>query len=166
MNNQNILNIINENIIDILEKTAFMFPAPLDMSSGVSLDDMEFVLTKLDFIGNNTGEIKMILPVEFCIELSANLLGEEIENVNPEENNYDSAKELLNIVSGQIITGLYGTEVLYQLVNLEVNAISKDEIYEMLEVSEYHGCMVDDYPIFTIFTLQEVKTDEHKSISR
>ena len=164
MNNKIIMEAINETVSNVLEQTAFMFPEPVDMASGISYEDFEYVLVKLNFSGDKAGEIKMVLPVDFCAELSANLLGEDIGDVDPEENNFDSARELLNIVSGQLLVSFFGDEAPFSLTNFEVTKIEKEAFFSMIEGCEYHCCMVDDYSVITIFTMQEI-ADECKSIS-
>lgn len=164
MSKQKIMEVINGTVSGVLEQTAFMFPEPADMASGIPFEDFEYVLVKLNFSGDKSGEIKMIIPVDFCAELSANLLGEDIGDVDPEENNFDSAKELLNIVSGQLLVDLYGDKALFSLTDLSVEKLEKEAFFSIIEGCEYHCCMVDDYPVITIFTLQE-KTDECKSIN-
>ncbi|MCP4703640.1 MAG: hypothetical protein GY865_03440 [candidate division Zixibacteria bacterium] len=164
MSNKKIMDVINETVSGVLEQTAFMFPEPADMASGVPFEDFEYVMVKLNYSGDKVGNVKMMLPVDFCAELSANLLGEDIGDVDPEENNFDSAKELLNIVSGQLLVDLYGDEALFSLTDLEVTKLENEDFFKMIEGTEYHCCMVDDYPVITIFTLQE-QTDECKSIS-
>jgi len=164
MSNKNIMEVINEAVSGVLEQTAYMFPEPLDGDTEVSFEDFEYVLVKLNFSGDKSGEVKMIIPVDFCAELSANLLGEDIGDVDPEENDFDSARELLNIVSGQLLVDLYGNEALFSLTDLEVKKLEKDAFSSMIEDCEYHCCMVDDYPVITIFNTQEVE-NECKSIS-
>ena len=164
MSNEKIMDVINETVSAVLEQTAFMFPEPADMDSGVPFEDFEYVLVTLNFSGDKSGGTKMLLPIDFCAELSANLLGEDIGDVDPEENNFDSARELLNIVSGQLLVNLFGEEALFSLTDLAVKKIESESYFKMIEGTEYHCCMVDDYPVITIITLQG-KTDECKSIS-
>ena len=164
MSNRKVMEVINETVSGVLEQTAFMFPEPVDMVSGVSFENFEYILVKLNFSGEKNGDIKMIIPIDFCAELSANLLGEDIGDVDPEENNFDSAKELLNIVSGQILVNLFGNKALFSLTDLIVEKLEKDAFFSIIEGCEYHCCMVDDYPILTIYTLQET-ANECQSIS-
>ncbi|RKX21045.1 MAG: hypothetical protein DRP51_04825 [Candidatus Zixiibacteriota bacterium] len=164
MDNKRIMEAINETVSNVLEQTAFMFPESIDMASGVAFEDFEYILVKLNFSGDKAGEVKMIMPVDFCAELSANLLGEDIGDVDPEENNFDSAKELLNIVSGQLLVNLFGDEVLFNLTDLEMKKLEEEAFFSIIEGCEYHCCMVDEYPVITIFDLQEI-TDECQSIS-
>lgn len=163
MNKQKIVDAMNETVSNILEQTAFVFPEPVDMTAGISFEDFENILVTLDFSGDKTGKIKMIIPVEFCAELSANLLGEDIGDVDPEENNFDSAKELLNIISGQLLVNLYSDKALFSLSNLEVSKLEEAAFSDVIENGEYFCCKVDDYPILTIINIQE-KVDEHKSV--
>lgn len=164
MSNQNVIEAINKTVSGVLEQTAFMFPEPVDLTSGIPFEDYEYVMVKLNFSGDQIGNIKMIIPVDFCAELSANLLGEDIGDVDPEENNFDSARELLNIVAGQLLIDLYGEKALFSLTDLMVEKLDKVAITSMIENCEYHCCMVDDYPVISMFTVQGAG-DECKSLS-
>lgn len=164
MNNHEIMEIISETVSSVLEKTAYMFPESVDITSELTFDEFEYVLVSLNFTGHKSGEIKMVFPVEFCAELSANLLGEDIENVDPGENDFDSAKELLNIVSGQLLVNLFGDQSIFSLINLEVRKIEREAFYNVIAGCEFFCCMIDRFPVITVFTLQE-KVDEYKSIN-
>jgi hypothetical protein len=148
-----------ETVASVLEQTAFMFPEPADMADGINFEDFDFILVSLDFFGDQCGHIRMIVPVDFCAELSANLLGEDIGDTDPEENNYDSAREMLNIVSGQLLVNLFGDKALFSLANLTVNKLEKDELFSFIEKSDYVCSMVEDYPVIIIFEQKEAVHD-------
>ena len=155
--------IINNTVGGVLEQTAFMFPEPADMVEGVSFEEFDFIIVSLDFTGDRSGSVKMIVPVEFCGELSANLLGEEIGDSDPGENNFDAAREMLNIVAGQLLVSIFGDKALFSLANLQAKSLDKEEIFGIIGETDYACSMVDDYPVITIFSL-EGKIYEHKSI--
>jgi CheY-specific phosphatase CheX len=162
MSKPNLMEIMNETVMNVLEHMAFVFPEPADMTSGVPFEDFEYVLVGLNFVGDHKGEIKMIIPVDFCAELSANLLGEEIGDMTAEENNFDAVKELLNIVSGQLLLNVYGEKALFSLINLTVCKLETKAFFDLIDNSEYSCCVIDDYPVITMFAMQEVE-DECKS---
>jgi len=151
-------------VMEVLEQTAFVFPEPADMIDGVSFDDLKFIMVTLGFTGDKQGRVKMILATDFCAELAANLLGEELDETLPEENNYDSAKEMLNIISGQLLTRIFGDEALFSLSAPDVEPIASEKLFSLIDSADYALCMVDEYPVITMFALEEARSNEHQSI--
>lgn len=162
--NQEMKEVTLQTVMEVLEQTAFVFPDAVDMLDGVSFDDLSFIMVKLNFTGDYKGEVRMILAIDFCTELAANLLGEDIEDSTPDENNYDSAKEMLNIISGQLLTRMFGDEALFSLTAPEVEELPNEKLFELIDKSDYALCMVDEFPVITMFTLEEEKKNEHQSI--
>jgi len=150
-------------VMEVLEQTAFVFPEPSDMLDGVSFDDHKFIMVSLGFSGDRKGRVNMIMATEFCAELAANLLGEELEETVPEENDFDSAREMLNIISGQLLTRIFGEEALFSLSAPEVEEIVNDRLFQMIDSEDYALCMVDEYPVIAMFTLEEAPSHEHQS---
>jgi hypothetical protein len=72
MSNQNVMEAINKTVSGVLEQTAFMFPEPADLTSDISFEDFDYVLVKLNFSGDKSGDIKMIIPIDFCAKTCNN----------------------------------------------------------------------------------------------
>lgn len=164
MSNNEYKDITLKTVMEVLEQTAFVFPEPSDMLDGVSFDDLKFIKVSLGFSGDKQGRVKMILATEFCAELAANLLGEDLEETVPEENDYDSAREMLNIISGQLLTSIFGDEALFSLSAPEVEPIASEKLFQLIDSEDYALCMVDEYPVIAMFTLEEAPANEHQSI--
>jgi len=164
MSEQLIKDILGETVAEVLEQTAFVFPEPADMTDGVALEDYEMITVKIVFSGDTAGFIMMLLPTEFCGELAANLLGEDVDEADAVEAGYDSAKEMLNIIAGQMLTRVYGDKAVFNLSAPTVEKNEHQEVIRTLTGDNYSFCMVDDYPVITIFTLGEKVSHEHQSI--
>ncbi|GEM_PF-642600 len=166
MSNQDFKEITLSTVMEVLEQTAFVFPEPGDMLEGVSLDNMEFIMVSLNYTGDKLGQVMMIMATEFCAEIAANLLGEEVDETSPDDNNFDSAKEMLNIISGQLLTRVYGDTALFSLSAPEVQQLQNEKLFEIIDSKDYALCMVDEYPVITIFTPEEKLSNEHQSVGR
>ncbi|MCP4633798.1 MAG: chemotaxis protein CheX [candidate division Zixibacteria bacterium] len=146
---------ISEVVCEILQSTAFIFPEPADLSDGIAFDENEFLLAHLTFNGYREGEVSFITTTGLLVELAANLLGEDEENSISEEKYSDAAKEILNIISGQILTTLFGEREVFNLTPPEVRTIKGEELFSILEESPYCFSIADDNPIITTFALKE-----------
>ena len=164
MAKQDFKELLNEVVCRVMEQMAFVFPEPADLSDGVAFDDIELLLTSLSFKGDKEGQVSLIVPVEFCMELSANLLGKDIAKAGTREEYGDAVKEILNIITGQLLIRLFGEEVMFNLTAPEIKDISGEEIFPLIENNVYSFSMADDHPIIATLTLAE-KAHEHKGIN-
>lgn len=154
--------ILNDVVCRVLEQTAFLFPEPGNLSDGISFDEHEFLSASLVFSGDRNGKVMLVLPVDMSLELAANLLGEDEEIDVTTEKHFDAAKEILNIIVGQLLTKLYGDKALFDLTPPNVRAISHEELFALIEQNEYALSVVDEYPIVALLN-PTVKAHEHQS---
>lgn len=146
----------------VLEHAAFMFPEPADMSDGLPLGEFEMVAVTISFRGKKRGTLEMIAPVDFCEELASNMLGEDISETRSENKHHDAAKEIVNMIAGQLLLELYGKDALFNLAAPQIRQISKEELFAVIDQKEYACSLVDDYPVIVIFTEAQT-TYEHQS---
>ncbi len=154
--------LLNDVVCRVLEQTAFLFPEPGNLSDGISFEAREFLSASLLFSGDRKGNVVLILPVEMSLELAANLLGEDEEIDVSTEKHFDAAKEILNIIVGQLLTELYGDKALFDLTPPNVREISREELFALIEQNEYALSVADDYPIVALLN-PTVKEHEHQS---
>lgn len=147
----------------VLGQTAFMFPEPADLLDGMILGEFELIIVDVRFGGEKEGLMSLVVPTEFCRELSENMLGEDVDEADSEEASYDAAKELVNIMTGQLLTHLYGDTAVFDLKPPAIRKISKEELFKAVVQREYACSVADDYPVIAIFSLGKV-ADEHQSI--
>ena len=163
MDKRMIRDTVNEVVCQVLEQTAFMFPEMPDPDEGMTFDGFEFVEARLSFSGDRSGEVMMIVPVDFCAELAENMLGEEIDEVDPESRSLDALKESLNIVAGQLLTRIFGDELIFNIGAPRAVELPQEKFFEIIGESEYACCVSDEYPIISLFNLEK-SPNEHTSV--
>jgi len=97
---------------EVLADLAFMFTdaEPGDMPLG-----KRWLETTIGYSGPTTGVLRLRCTREFSIQLAANLLGLDPDDIDTKRSAQDAVKEFMNIVCGQFITAAYGTEEVFDL---------------------------------------------------
>jgi len=162
MTDHNCRESLKEIVSQVFEQTAFLFPEPVDLADGISFDDLELFLVTINFTGEAEGETSLILPMEMCRELSANILGEDSVDGDDKEKYIDAVKELLNIITGQLLTRLFGHTALFNLSAPALVELNREEFFSTIEQKEYCCHLIEQYPVITTLTLN-VGSYEHKS---
>lgn len=98
---------------DVLANLAFMFtddsPAEPDPAE-------RWLETTIGYEGTTGGgTLKLVCPASFGRVLAANLLGVDETDPQADEKIADAVSEFMNIVCGQVITALHGTEPVFDL---------------------------------------------------
>lgn len=162
MKDRKLEEILNAVTCRVLEQTAFMFPEPADMADGFAFGECDMMNATVKFNGDKEGTLSLIIPAELCQELSANMLGEDIDEADSDEKEMDAAREAVNMIAGQLLTELYGETAVFNLQPPETARLSSEEFFEAIEKKDYACSMADDHPIVTIFSLGKEK-HEHQS---
>ncbi|MCP4567115.1 MAG: chemotaxis protein CheX [FCB group bacterium] len=154
---------LNETVVSVLEQMAFIFCEPADLQEGIDLDEFEFIKVSLTFDGHKSGQVTIIAPNEFCRELVANMLGEDIDNEDDCGKQADAVKEILNIITGQYLTQVYGDKVVFNLSAPEAAEIQSEELYAFIGENECACCQSDEYPVLTFASLTGEISHEYTS---
>jgi chemotaxis protein CheY-P-specific phosphatase CheC len=154
---------LKEIVSSVLEQTAFLFPETVDLNDGVSFDGHDMLWASIDYSGDREGEVTLIIPLDLCRELATNLLGEDPEDNDEKEKAIDAAKEILNIITGQLLTRLYGEKALFNLSAPQIKDFVQEEFFSTLEQKDYVCNLVDDYPVIATLTTR-TEEYEYKSI--
>lgn len=162
MKDPKIVERLNAALIRVLEQTAFLFADSINDLDDVALRTTEFIQVSLDFSGSRCGQVHLVLPVKLCDEVCVNMLGIRDRASLTEESKIDAAKELANIVVGQVLTDIYGTSEVFSQTPPEVQVISMEEILGLIEHGSCAFSVVDEAPVVLIHT--DVERDhEHQS---
>ena len=114
--NQQYNEIITESIVDIFEKVAFLFPMPVEEPGDVSPEECsQNICLGIKFTGHRNGDFILSLPKELTKEISANMLGVDEDDPDVEQKSIDAAKEILNIVCGNMLPKIYGEDPVFHL---------------------------------------------------
>ena len=97
---------------EVLASLAFMFT---DGEQHEPPPDTVWLETKISYYGPFQGTLCFCCTQEFSTLLAANLLGIDAEDERAVTAGEDASKEFMNIVCGQLVTALYGTEPVFNL---------------------------------------------------
>jgi CheY-specific phosphatase CheX len=97
---------------EVLANLAFMFTdeGPTVVSAG----DV-WIETTIGYRGAAEGTLKLLCTRDFAGLLAANLLGIDPEDESVEAKAHDAVKEFMNIVCGQLVTALHGTQKVFDI---------------------------------------------------
>lgn len=97
---------------DVLANLAFMFT---DEDDAPPEADGVWSEASIEYHGCVGGALRLVYPEPFAIELAANLLGTDPAGEDVGAQAADAVKELMNIICGQLVTALHGTEAVFNL---------------------------------------------------
>ena len=137
---------INKVLGRVLEDWGLMMVDPAD---GSSVDESfdpgaPFYISSLKFDGIVKGSYYAICQESFAKALTANLVGEAGEPTDDEVK--DALKELVNVVSGNLLTESWGTDHVFALSSPEVKVVTKDEVEKALKRNAFFF-KGDDEPV-------------------
>jgi len=151
---------LNKVVCDIMERTAFLFPEPVENPDDANFGNFQQVMATLKYSGEQDGEITLIVPVDLGIELAMNLLGEDVDESDPGDKPYDAIKEILNIIAGQILTDTYGEKAVFNLTAPQSVNLDHETFNAIVEKKDYALSLSDDYPIIIKMKVKE-EVHEH-----
>ena len=99
---------------EVLEQQAFMFAEEASMEDLETVEEAVF-RTSIAFTGPPSGGLCVTLPGDLSAELAVNILGVDAEDELEDGDAADAVKELVNVICGQLLTTMYGTEPVFQL---------------------------------------------------
>jgi len=109
--------------VSVLSDLAFLFADPAEAAGLPETPPAPYWLARMTFSGPQSGGLELALPVSLAPQIAANMLGvEESECAQPGPGK-DAVKELLNVICGQILTTVAGTEPVFDLSVPEVTEV-------------------------------------------
>lgn len=111
---------------EVLETMAFMFADPYE-NEEIPEEIPDAIKASMEFCGEEGfGAISLTVPAEMCMELASNILGMEPDDPNSQSKAEDALKELLNVITGRLATGVFGTKPVFTLSVPEVVIMDRD----------------------------------------
>ncbi len=105
---------------EVLQNLAFMFSDD-DEAETVACD--RWLETRIGYTGPAQGTLRLRCPRDFSVLLAGNLLGIDPQAPDSEHQACDAVKEFMNILCGQLITALHGTEDVFDLTIPEIREV-------------------------------------------
>lgn len=136
--------ILFNSVMDVLARFAMLF-ADGEIASDEEEDKEAGYKVSIGFSGVGAGRIDILISRALAVELAANVLGVDVEEVD-EDTVQDAVKEFANILVGEFAAERYGED---QMVNLGIPSIEPASVTNQPvhsdEVSQKIGLCVDDH---------------------
>ncbi len=111
---------------EVLETMAFMFADPCE-SMELPEDIPDAIKASMEFCGEEGfGSVSLTVPAQMCMELASNILGMEPDDPDSQNKAEDALKELLNVITGRLATGIFGSKPVFTLSVPEVVIMDRD----------------------------------------
>ena len=126
----------------VLQEQAFMFSE--HFADELEMPEPPFKHARIHFTGPFDGYLGLIFSHALSIELIANMLGLESEDITSEEDATDALKELLNIVFGQFLAAAFGQKLVFDLATPSVAQIGSNEWQAQATKEEVTALLVEE----------------------
>ena len=125
---------------EILADLAFMFSEEDDTHL---LPGDEWLETSINYKGTVSGTLRFWCSRSFSVILASNLLGIDPEDEDASSQARDAAKEFMNIICGQFVTAVHGTDSVYELSIPQIEELSETPGCSTTQDSEVAAFIVD-----------------------
>ncbi|MAX23454.1 MAG: hypothetical protein CMJ19_03030 [Phycisphaeraceae bacterium] len=117
----------------VMESLAFYFVDPVDKAD-VNMDslDMPYRQLSMRFEGPHHGSLVMYIPQSMTPVIWANMLGVDESEAQDAEQQNDAIRELLNVICGQTLTELWGTEPVFDLHVPQLQDLDQSSLIQTL----------------------------------
>ena len=144
---------LSHTFLEVVEQLTFMFGEQMSKDE-LDAEGTEFIVASMSFEGDLAGHLSVAVPVDITVEIAANILGLEPEEVEPEFMRRDALAEMLNVVCGHVIMALEGTDANFKLKSPETKTVDEDMFNKMMLSDDFIGFMLDDNPVFLGLSLE------------
>jgi len=139
------LTVLEDILSGVLQEQAFMFAE--HFGGELEIPAPPFIHARIRFDGPFDGHLGLIFSHALSMELIANMLGLDPDDIDSEEDAADALKELLNIVCGQFLATAFGNTLVFDLAIPSVAQIGSEEWSAQLATEETTALLVEDEPV-------------------
>ncbi|MCA8938766.1 MAG: chemotaxis protein CheX [Planctomycetes bacterium] len=144
---------ISRAVSQVMETSAFMMAMPCD-AEDLDTPEASLISVDVEVAGDKPGKVFVVAPLAFARELAANVLGVDEDDDDIERRVGDAFRELCNVITGQIVTTLFGESATVSL-SPPKSAMHDAAAWEELCTSEENFAFdVEDYPVVLHFDFQ------------
>ncbi|HNQ23851.1 MAG TPA: chemotaxis protein CheX [Phycisphaerae bacterium] len=133
---------------EVLANLAFMFT---DTEPGEPVLEGEWLETMISYHGPYQGTLRLRCTRAFTVLLAANLLGIDPDDDEAEHGADDAAKEFMNIVCGQLVTTLHGTDPVFNLSIPRSTPLAEPPDLYSEDVSTTSTLWVEGHPVQLVY---------------
>lgn len=139
--------IVSSTFLSVVEQLTFMFGEPIEKSE-MKVVGMPFTLARISFVGDLEGTVSAVVPTEILVEIAANILGLEPEDVSAESMAPDAFGEMLNVICGHVIMDLAGPDANFKLGSPKIESVDAAFLGGLQDDPDFQGFLLDDHPVF------------------
>ncbi|MBX2851221.1 MAG: chemotaxis protein CheX [Phycisphaeraceae bacterium] len=144
--------IIEQVATEVLEQLAFMFADPATPDE-LPETITEAYVAQIGIRGAATGKLTVVAGHEICAELTANITGEEADEVSI-ESAVMAIGELTNVLCGQMLTQIAGTDPVFDLEPPAILDHPQDHWGALVNDPNAVALLVDDCPMVVLLELK------------
>lgn len=123
--------VVSDTVTTMLEEAAFVFSDPVGADEIKESVKNNLIGFKINFANYATGSVSVFSEQEVAKIIAANMLGCEESDPEAEENAVNALQEFTNILTGNVITAVYGTKPIIDLsLPTKVNFDEKSSLTE------------------------------------
>lgn len=143
--------ILRDVCFSVFEQLAFMFGEELEDDEIENNADTFFRAT-MGFKGTIQGSVSIVVPATISTTLAANILGLDDDQEVYAETAIDALKELLNTITGRLMTEIFGDDAVIDLTIPVTEQLSHADWESLVESDEYLAIDIDENPV--LITMQ------------
>ena len=125
---------MNDVFCRVMESLAFYFVDPIDPHTIDIQRDMAVPYRKVSmrFEGPHVGNVILYLPQSAFSTIWANMLGVDEADPQSQEQQNDATCEILNVICGQLLTEIWGTDPVFDLCIPDMQDIDSANLSDVL----------------------------------
>jgi CheY-specific phosphatase CheX len=137
--------VLLEVVSDVLEQFSFMFTEPSE-GNLFNCFGPHLLQAQIVFKGSVCGGLSMFAMAPFCVQLAANVLGMEPEDVSY-DHAYDALKEVVNVVCGEFLLRVGGKKQVFDLSIPKIRKMPVANVREIMTLPGVVQVMIDEQPV-------------------
>lgn len=138
--------ILKETCFGVFEQLAFMFGDELE-DDEIEAEGNRFLRALMGFKGPKQGTVAIVVPMTISKLLATNILGLEEDQIIEEDSAIDALKELLNTITGRLMTTLFGEDVVVDLTIPVTEELDHAAWENLVEDSQYLAITIEETPV-------------------
>jgi len=138
--------ILKEVCFGVFEQLAFMFGDELE-DDEIETSANRFLRASMGFKGPQQGTVAIVVPMTISTLLTTNILGLEEDQRIDEDSAIDALKELLNTITGRLMTTLFGEDAVVDLTIPVTEELDRAAWQDLVEDSQYLAITIEETPV-------------------
>ena len=145
---------LNRVLFEVMEQYAFLLPEPMGPEHELKADvfkEVDYLQVEMDVTGPLDGCFVFLLPVTLSKEIDENLTGNPAQEPLCLEEVSEGAKEILNIIGGNVISEAFGNDVSFEISIPRAKSFRFENSGHLSHLSVHGKLTVDGHPVLLFF---------------